>query len=110
MQRASSRGYIMSLMVDTQKFVRNIQHSTHYCNQVELVCKQWLVEFDKAVRKLPDAQQVAWVHDEIQVECDKGDAETGQAAVDAIQNTGKHFNLRIPLTGNTKLARAGLTH
>ena len=39
------------------------------------------------------------------------DADTvGQVAVDAIQNAGMHFKLRIPLTGNIKLARLGLTH
>ena len=32
------------------------------------------------------------------------DADTvGQVAVDAIQNTGMHFKLRIPLTGEYKI-------
>ena len=69
-----------------------------------IVCKQWLVEFDKNIKRIPDVQQVVWVHDEIQVECDAGDAETvGQLAVDAIQNAGMHFRLRIPLTGEYKI-------
>ena len=107
-QRASSRGYIIGL--DGRHVKVRSQHSalnTLLQSSGAIVCKQWLVEFDKAVRKLPDAQQVVWVHDEIQVECDKGDAETvGQAAVDAIQNTGKHFNLRIPLTGEYKIGES----
>ena len=56
------------------------------------------------MKRLPDVQQVVWVHDEVQVECNPEDAETvGQAAVDAIVTAGKHFNLRIPLTGEYKI-------
>ena len=59
---------------------------------------------DKVVKKIPDAQQVVWVHDEIQVECLEKDAETiGRLAVEAIERTGKHFQLRLPLTGEYKI-------
>ena len=69
-----------------------------------IVCKQWLVEFDKAIKRIPETQQVIWVHDEIQVECDEGDADTvGKAAVDCIVKAGEHFNLRLPLTGEYKI-------
>ena len=52
-------------------------------------------------------QQVVWVHDEIQVECDEANAEVvGQLAVDAIESTGEHFNLRIPLTGEFKVGES----
>jgi DNA polymerase-1 len=51
-----------------------------------LVCKQWLVEFDKVIKQIPEAHQVVWVHDEIQVECLEKDAEqVGQLAVKAIR-------------------------
>ena len=69
-----------------------------------LVCKQWLVEFNKLIKDIPEAQQVVWVHDEIQVECLEKDAETvGRLAVKAIQCTGEHFQLRLPLTGEYKI-------
>lgn len=43
---------------------------------------------------------VANVHDEIQVECRKDDAEIiGQLCVEAMRNAGKEFNLRCPLDG-----------
>ena len=55
------------------------------------------------MRGMPDVQQVVWVHDEIQVECDEGDAGTvGKAAVECIEKAGRHFNLRISLTGEYK--------
>ena len=104
-QHASQRGYILGL--DGRHVKVRSQHSalnTLLQSGGAIVCKQWLVEFDKAVKRLPDVQQVVWVHDEVQVECNPEDAETvGQAAVDAIVTAGKHFNLRIPLTGEYKI-------
>ncbi|MDA7523163.1 DNA polymerase [bacterium] len=68
-----------------------------------VVCKQWLIEFDKAIKDFKDVQQVLWVHDEIQIECPKDKAEEiGKLAVECIERTGKHFNLRVPLTGQYK--------
>tara|TARA_E500000331_G_scaffold159911_1_gene154999 strand:- start:2212 stop:3957 length:1746 start_codon:yes stop_codon:yes gene_type:complete len=107
-QRASTRGYIVGL--DGRHVKVRSQHSalnTLLQSSGAIVCKQWLVEFDKNIKRLPDVQQVVWVHDEIQVECDADDAETvGQLAVDAIQNTGMHFKLRIPLTGEYKVGES----
>ena len=68
------------------------------------VCKQWLVEFDNAVKNFSGVQQVLWVHDEIQVECDREEAtEIGLLAVECIKRTGEHFKLRVPLTGEYKI-------
>ena len=70
-----------------------------------VVCKQWLIEFDKAIKNFKDVQQVLWVHDEIQIECPKDKAEEiGKLAVECIERTGKHFNLRVPLTGEYKIS------
>ena len=104
-QAASKRGHIVGL--DGRQVKVRSQHSalnTLLQSAGAIVCKQWLVEFDKNIKRIPDVQQVVWVHDEIQVECDAEDADTvGQVAVDAIQNTGMHFKLRIPLTGEYKI-------
>ena len=104
-QTAAKKGHIVGL--DGRQVKVRSQHSalnTLLQSAGAIVCKQWLVEFDRAIKRVPDVQQVVWVHDEIQVECNEGDAETvGSVAVDAIQNTGKHFNLRIPLTGEYKI-------
>jgi DNA polymerase-1 len=69
-----------------------------------IVCKQWLVEFNKAIQTYTDVHQVVWVHDEIQIECPEKDADTiGKLAVESIQRTGELFNLRLPLTGEYKI-------
>ena len=104
-QKASGRGHILGL--DKRQVKVRSQHSalnTLLQSSGAIVCKQWLVEFDKAIQRVPEVQQVVWVHDEIQVECEAEDAENvGQVAVDAIVNAGAHFNLRIPLTGEYKI-------
>jgi len=69
-----------------------------------IVSKKWLIEFDKEIKKFKNAQQVVWVHDEIQVECEEQDAEDiGKIAVECIKRTGEYFKLRIPLTGEYKI-------
>jgi len=51
-----------------------------------------------------NVNQVVWVHDEIQVECGSDWADIiGEKAVEAIEETGKYFDLRIPLTGEYKV-------
>jgi DNA polymerase I len=103
-QAAAERGYLIGL--DKRKIKVRSTHAalnTLLQSGGAIVCKQWLVEFDKLL-KYHDAQQVVWVHDEIQIECLAEDAdEIGKLAVEAIERTGKHFNLRVPLTGEYKI-------
>ena len=72
-----------------------------------ITAKQWLVEFDDEIQKRgwrDRVQQVAWIHDEIQIEADADLAdEVGQVAVDAIAKAGQHFKLNVPLTGEYKV-------
>ena len=104
-QQAAERGYLIGL--DKRKVKVRSSHAalnTLLQSSGALVCKQWLVEFDKVIKQIPHAQQVVWVHDEIQVECLEKDAEqVGQLAVKAIKDTGEYFNLRLPLTGEYKI-------
>jgi len=104
-QQAAERGYLTGL--DKRKVKVRSSHAalnTLLQSSGALVCKQWLVEFDKVIKQIPHAQQVVWVHDEIQVECLEKDAEqVGQLAVKAIKDTGEYFNLRLPLTGEYKI-------
>jgi DNA polymerase-1 len=100
-QLAAARGYLIGLDKRNVK-VRSPHAALNTLLQSggAIVCKQWLIEFHTAVSKYSNVQQVVWVHDEIQVECPETLADTiGKIAVDAIERTGKHFNLRLPLTG-----------
>jgi DNA polymerase I len=104
-QQASERGYLIGL--DKRRVKVRSAHAalnTLLQSSGALVCKRWLVEFDKVIKKIPEAQQVVWVHDEIQVECLEKDAEeVGQLAIKAIKDTGEYFNIRLPLTGEYKI-------
>ena len=51
-------------------------------------------------------QQVAWVHDECQFECDPDFAdEFGKMAVDCIRKAGDFFEIKLPLTGEYKIGK-----
>jgi DNA polymerase I-like protein with 3'-5' exonuclease and polymerase domains len=50
------------------------------------------------------AQQVAWVHDEHQWDCDPEVAEqVGKLQVEAYRLAGEHYNFRIPIDGEFKV-------
>lgn len=77
-----------------------------------LVCKQWIVEFDRLLREnsLQDkVKLVAWVHDELQMEVCKslvsGDNKSvvGDLCVEAIVIAGNKLGIRVPLTGEYKI-------
>ena len=105
-QSAAERGYLNGLDKRQIK-VRNSYSALNTLLQSAgaILCKRWLVEFNKEIKKFKNAQQVVWVHDEIQVECEEQDAEDiGKIAVECIKRAGEHYQLRVPLTGEYKIS------
>ena len=103
-QKASERGYLVGL--DGRKLnVRSPHAALNVLLQSAgaLICKQWMVEFDRALKEkglLESCQQVAWVHDEIQLETKEDMAnEIGELAVECIKKAGEHFSIRCELDG-----------
>lgn len=83
-----------------------------------IVCKQWIVEFDKLLREEGLHNQVhlmAWVHDELQMEIPEELVETdedgklvskvGELCIKAIERAGEVLGIRVPLTGEYKIGR-----
>lgn len=74
-----------------------------------LIAKQALIEFRHllVVNNYQDrAKLVAWVHDEIQVECDEEIADhVGKLAVESFVLAGLTFNFRCPITGEYKIGK-----
>ena len=70
-----------------------------------IICKQWVVEMhsllnQKGFKRGEDYDQVAFVHDEVQLTVKEDHAkEIGKLCVEAITTTGIGFGLRIPLSG-----------
>jgi DNA polymerase-1 len=78
-----------------------------------IVMKQALVLLDTKIRKLSlNAQFVANVHDEWQIECSEEDADlVGSLAVDSIKTAGVKLGLRCPLDGEYKKGKTwAMTH
>lgn len=103
-KEAESKSYLIGLD-GRQLHIRAVFASLNTLLQSDgsLVCKQWLVEVDKELRSRgyqDKCQQVAWIHDELQFDCEPDIAEEcGQLIVDCIARAGEHFNVKVPLTG-----------
>lgn len=109
-QSASQRGYLIGL--DGRHLKVRSPHAalnTLLQSAGALICKQWIIEFDRALKEagLSDScQQVAWVHDEIQLEVKEGMAdEVGKLAVQCISRAGHFFGVRCELTGEYRVGR-----
>ena len=109
-QSASQRGYLIGL--DGRHLKVRSPHAalnTLLQSAGALICKQWIVEFDRALKEagLSDScQQVAWVHDEIQLEVKEGMAdEVGKLAVECIARAGDFFGVRCELTGEYRVGK-----
>lgn len=105
---AAGRGYLLGL--DGRRLHVRSDHAalnTLLQSAGALVCKQWMVELDQEIINRGwrhKVQQVLWVHDECQFDCDPDIAEEfGQVAVDCIAKAGEVFNVRCPLTGEYKI-------
>ncbi len=82
-----------------------------------IICKQWVVEIHsllnkKGFKRGEDYNQVAFVHDEVQLTVKENYAEQiGRICVEAITITGTRFGLRIPLSGEYSIGNNwGETH
>jgi len=102
--KAKSDGYLLGL--DKRRLHCRSPHSALnvLLQSAGAICaKRWLVEFDREVEERgwrQRVQQVAWIHDEIQIECDAElSDDVGQTAVAAIEAAGKNLNIRVPITG-----------
>jgi len=99
-QSAAKKGYLKGLD-GRQVYVRH-QHAalnTLLQSAGALLAKAWLVEIDKGLKAAGIADRVdlvAWVHDEVQMECDNDIAEKAKCiAEEAAVKAGEFFDFRI---------------
>ena len=113
-ERLSEKGWLPGL--DGRKLYIRSAHAalnTLLQGAGAIVMKQALVILDSYLRKEKiDAKFVANVHDEWQIEVRQDQAEhVGKLGVKAIEEAGKHFDLRCPLTGEYNVGKTwGDTH
>jgi DNA polymerase I len=113
-ERLSEKGWLPGL--DGRKLYIRSAHAalnTLLQGAGAIVMKQALVILDSYLRKNKlDAKFVANVHDEWQIEVREDQAEqVGKLGVQAIEEAGKFFDLRCPLTGEYNVGKTwGDTH
>lgn len=112
-QRAKDRNYLIT--IDGRTLPVRSEHSAlnFLCQSAgAIICKQWVVIFHQLLRERGycngiDYQQVAFVHDEVQVLCREGLGETiGALCIEAIQKAGEIVKLRLPLSGEFKVGHS----
>jgi DNA polymerase I len=99
---AATKGWVRGL--DGRHLIVRSEHSalnTLLQGAGAIVMKKALIILQKKINcGIINASFCANVHDEWQIEVPQEDAErVGKMAVEAIEEAGKHFNLRCPLTG-----------
>ena len=106
-KKQASRGYLKGL--DGRRLhIRSDHAALNVLLQSAgaLICKRWMVEIDmeiKARRWETKVNQVLFVHDELQFDCDPDIAdEFSKVSVECIARAEKFFNINLPLTGESK--------
>jgi DNA polymerase I len=99
---AATKGWVRGL--DGRHLIVRSEHSalnTLLQGAGAIVMKKALIILQKKINcGIINASFCANVHDEWQIEVPQEDAErVGRMAVESIEEAGKHFNLRCPLTG-----------
>lgn len=111
---ASDKGWILGL--DKRRLKVRSQHSvmsTLIQSAGALICKQWLIEIDQGIKETNlDAQVIAWVHDEVQIQTRKGEEHVvGDIARRAAVKAGEAFSFRCPIQAEYAHGRTwGDTH
>ena len=111
---ATKQGYLIGL--DGRKLWIPNEHlaMSMYLQGFEaVIMKTAMVFYHQELEKQGvEFKQVAYVHDEFQIECHKDDADVvGQAVVDAIKKAGEFYNTNCPLDGEYKVGKNwAMTH
>jgi hypothetical protein len=105
---ANRRGYLIGL--DGRHLHIRSEHSALNVllqSAGALICKRWVVEVDNMIKERGwsnKVNQVLFVHDECQFDCDPDIAEEfAQAAIECISKAQVYFNITVPLTGEAKI-------
>lgn len=111
MEAAKVKKYLTGL--DGRRMPVRSQHSalnTLLQGAGGVLCKKWIVTTHKLLKErglAADSHQVAWSHDEIQIETQPEIAEeVGKTAVEAIAIAQAAYNVRCPLTGEYKVGKS----
>jgi DNA polymerase I-like protein with 3'-5' exonuclease and polymerase domains len=105
---ASKRGWVKS--IDGRKIILDSPHKAlNYLLQsgAGVIAKRWLVINQQTINHLGlCASQLAFIHDELQFECEPRDARDLQTSlVHSAIVAGEYYGLRIPISAEAKVGR-----
>jgi len=106
-QRMAGQGYVPAL--DGRRIIIRSEHAA--LNSLlqsagAIIAKQWCIEIHKAFKfcGVRSAKQVAFVHDEIQVECDADEADlVAKIMVASARKAGETLGFRVPVDAEAKI-------
>jgi hypothetical protein len=103
-EHASKKGWIKTL--DGRKvYVRSPHSALNFLLQSagSIIAKRAWVIFHNKAQSL-EYNQLGVIHDEIQIECEPGDADRiGRLVVEAMEETTDYYKLNCPITGEYKI-------
>lgn len=107
-RKASEKGYLSVLdghRIPVRKKYAAL--NTLLQGSAAIVMKRWVVKtINYCNAFIPSAELLAVIHDEMQMAVAEEDAERYSAvSVDLIAQAGKHYDLKIPLTGEAKIGK-----
>jgi DNA polymerase I-like protein with 3'-5' exonuclease and polymerase domains len=107
-QRFAAKGYVPAL--DGRRIIVRSEHAAlnsllQSCGSI--IAKQWCVEAHQLLRKNKiDYKQVAFVHDEIQMEVRKDQADlAAELMVKAAKLAGETLGFRVPVDAEAKIGK-----
>jgi len=107
---ACKRGYLIGM--DGRRLHIRSEHSalnTLLQSAGAISSKVWVIKFNRALKErgwTDKVHQVAYVHDELQIDCPPDLAqEVGELCVRCIEDAGKDLGFRVPLSGEFKIGR-----
>ena len=103
---ASEKGFVRS--IDKRKIAVDSPHKAlNYLLQsgAGVIAKRWMVINHENTKELC-CSQLAFIHDELQFECDPVDADAVSASlVQSAQAAGEYYSLRLPIAAEAKQGR-----
>ena len=103
---ASEKGFVRS--IDKRKIAVDSPHKAlNYLLQsgAGVIAKRWMVINHENTKELC-CSQLAFIHDELQFECDPVDADALSASlVRCAEKAGEHYSLRLPISAEAKQGR-----
>lgn len=105
---SASLGYMTRL--DGGRLQLPSEHKALACylqaGEAVIMKKAYVLAYQRLKQLNLDAHIVGWIHDEVQIDCAKEDAEqAGLIFCDAIKKAGEVYNLNCPMEGQMKIGQ-----